>query len=281
MRLARWIARPAPGRARSIRSRRRPAPAGVRRADRADHRLLARCRRTSCTFDNIVGILLATSVNGVLALGVTFVIITGGIDLSIGTVMTLSAVMTGVVITNMGLPLPVGIAAGILTGGAGRARQRHPDRALPDPAVHRDAGHAEHRQGPGARDLGPHADLLQRHARVQRGGHGLADRLASSRASTSRTSCWSCSGRRSIASFILSRTILGRYTFALGSNEEAARLSGVNVVSWKTAVYIALRPVRGSRRRRDRAPGSTRPSRRWARATSSMRSRRPSSAARR
>src|SRR5207245_11422206 len=44
-------------------------------------------------FDNIVGILLATSVNGVLALGVTFVIITGGIDLSVGTVMTLSAVM--------------------------------------------------------------------------------------------------------------------------------------------------------------------------------------------
>ena len=44
-------------------------------------------------FDNVVGILLATSVNGVLALGVTFVVITGGIDLSVGTVMTLSAVM--------------------------------------------------------------------------------------------------------------------------------------------------------------------------------------------
>ena len=50
-------------------------------------------------FDNIVGILLATSVNGVLALGVTFVIITGGIDLSVGTVMTLSAVMTAVFIS--------------------------------------------------------------------------------------------------------------------------------------------------------------------------------------
>ena len=33
------------------------------------------------TFDNIVGILLSTAVNGVLALGVTFVIISGGIDL--------------------------------------------------------------------------------------------------------------------------------------------------------------------------------------------------------
>src|SRR5260221_9178307 len=68
-------------------------------------------------FDNVVGILLATSVNGVLALGVTFVIITGGIDLSVGTVMTLSAVMTAVFVTVWQLPLPVGIAAGIVTGG--------------------------------------------------------------------------------------------------------------------------------------------------------------------
>ena len=41
------------------------------------------------TPENIVGILLATAVNGVLALGVTFIIITAGIDLSVGTVMTL------------------------------------------------------------------------------------------------------------------------------------------------------------------------------------------------
>ena len=33
------------------------------------------------------------------------------------------------------------------------------------------------------------------------------------------------------------KTILGRYTFALGSNEEATRLSGVNVDRWKIAVY--------------------------------------------
>src|SRR5438270_3248570 len=68
-------------------------------------------------FDNIVGILLATSVNGVLALGVTFVIITGGIDLSVGTVMTLAAVMSGVFITVWHLPVPLGVLAGLATGG--------------------------------------------------------------------------------------------------------------------------------------------------------------------
>src|SRR5947208_16017275 len=67
-------------------------------------------------FDNVVGILLATTVNGILALGVTFVIITGGIDLSIGTVMTLSAVMAGTFATVWQLPLPLAVVAGLATG---------------------------------------------------------------------------------------------------------------------------------------------------------------------
>src|SRR5947209_4153583 len=67
-------------------------------------------------FDNVVGILLATTVSGVLALGVTFVIITGGIDLSIGTLMTLSAVVTGTFATVWQLPLPLAVIAGLATG---------------------------------------------------------------------------------------------------------------------------------------------------------------------
>jgi len=39
------------------------------------------------------------------------------------------------------------------------------------------------------------------------------------------------------ASIVLNKTLLGRYTFALGSNEEAVRLSGVNVAFWKIVVY--------------------------------------------
>jgi ribose transport system permease protein len=39
------------------------------------------------------------------------------------------------------------------------------------------------------------------------------------------------------AGVVLNKTIFGRYTFALGSNEEALRLSGVNVDFWKIAVY--------------------------------------------
>src|SRR6516162_9830572 len=66
--------------------------------------------------DNIVGILQATAVNGVLAIGSTFVIITGGIDLSVGTLMTFCAVMAGVFLTYWGLPFPIGILAAIFFG---------------------------------------------------------------------------------------------------------------------------------------------------------------------
>src|SRR5690606_5890969 len=54
---------------------------------------------------NIIAILQATSVNGVLAVAATLVIITGGIDLSVGTLMTFCAVIAGVVLTYWGLPL--------------------------------------------------------------------------------------------------------------------------------------------------------------------------------
>jgi ribose transport system permease protein len=48
-----------------------------------------------------------------------------------------------------------------------------------------------------------------------------------------------------LAAFVLSKTALGRYTFALGSNEEAVRLSGVNVDRWKIAVYALAGSVCG------------------------------------
>src|SRR5215475_4734135 len=66
--------------------------------------------------DNLVSILQATAVNGVLAVASTFIIVTGGIDLSVGTLMTFCAVMAGVTLTNMGLPLPVGIVVAIASG---------------------------------------------------------------------------------------------------------------------------------------------------------------------
>ena len=56
------------------------------------------------SFDTAVSILDASYYIGFLAIGVTFVIITGGIDLSIGTVMMSSAIVVGVIKTKKGWP---------------------------------------------------------------------------------------------------------------------------------------------------------------------------------
>src|ERR1700680_732097 len=67
--------------------------------------------------DNMINILQATAVNGVLAIASTFVIITAGIDLSVGTLMTFCAVVAGVFLTYWELPMWTGIVAAIAAGG--------------------------------------------------------------------------------------------------------------------------------------------------------------------
>lgn len=65
--------------------------------------------------ENIMTIALQTSVIGIMAIGVTFVIITAGIDLSLGSVVAFSGVAVGICAT-LGLPLPICIIAGVLAG---------------------------------------------------------------------------------------------------------------------------------------------------------------------
>jgi ribose transport system permease protein len=64
---------------------------------------------------NIMAILVATSLIAVVACGQTFVIVTGGIDLSSGSVVTLSGVITGLVL-HAGVPICASIIVGILVG---------------------------------------------------------------------------------------------------------------------------------------------------------------------
>jgi ribose transport system permease protein len=189
------------------------------------------------TFDNFVGILLATAVNGVLGLGVTFVIITAGIDLSVGTVMTFSAVLTGVFITNMHLPIPIGILGGILAGGtAGLANGLMISRMKIPPFI-ATLGMLYITKGlslviSGLKPIYFNDTPLFREMAM---GSVIGRIIPGFEVPNA---VFVLFGAAIIASLILTRTILGRYTFALGSNEEATRLSGVNVASWKTSVYM-------------------------------------------
>jgi ribose transport system permease protein len=188
------------------------------------------------TFDNFVGILLATAVNGVLGLGVTFIIITGGIDLSVGTVLTLSAVMTGVFITNWHLPIPLGILGGVLTGSlAGLVNGVLISRMKIPPFI-ATLGMLYATKGLSLviSELKPIYFNDTPVFREMAMGSILGKVIPGFDIPNAVLILF---GAAIIAHLILSRTILGRYTYALGSNEEATRLSGVNVAAWKTAVY--------------------------------------------
>ncbi|OGO35233.1 MAG: ribose ABC transporter permease [Chloroflexi bacterium RBG_16_57_11] len=189
------------------------------------------------TFDNYVGILLATSVNGILALGVTFVIITAGIDLSVGTVMTFSAVMTAILITNWRLPVPIGILGGILAGGTAGIINGTVISRMKIPPFIATLGMFYATKGLSLvfSDLAPiyfnDTPIFRRIAMDSVLG-SIIPGLAVPNA------VLIFFGAAIIAALILNKTVLGRYTFAMGSNEEATRLSGVNVAFWKSIVYM-------------------------------------------
>jgi ribose transport system permease protein len=187
-------------------------------------------------FDNVVGILLATTVNGVLALGVTFVIITGGIDLSIGTVMTLSAVMTAMFLTEWHLPIPLGIAAGLATGALAGLVNGTLIAKLKIPSFIATLGMLSIAKGLALVISGLKPIYFNDTPAFNRGAMGSAVGAVIPGFDVPNL-VLVLFGAAILASLILSKTILGRYTFALGSNEEAARLSGVNVDRWKMAVY--------------------------------------------
>jgi len=69
------------------------------------------------TANNLLNVLDQVTILGILALGMTFVIITGGIDLSVGAVLALSMMVLGWTSHNAGWPLPISILAAIVIGG--------------------------------------------------------------------------------------------------------------------------------------------------------------------
>lgn len=185
---------------------------------------------------NIMAILQATSVNGVLAVGVTLIIITGGIDLSIGTLMTFCAVTTGVVLTWAGMPLPLGVAAAIGTGAACGflsgglvARMKIPPfiATLGMMLVLKGLSLIVTGTKPIYFNDTPGFTLIAQ-------GSLVGAVLPAFPVPNGVLVLFAVAG---VAAWILGRTVLGRYTFALGSNEEAVRLSGVDTHFWKIAIY--------------------------------------------
>ncbi|MCU0507564.1 MAG: ABC transporter permease [Anaerolineae bacterium] len=191
------------------------------------------------TGSNISGILIATAVNGILAIGVTFVIITSGIDLSVGTVMTLTTVMMGKVVTDWGMPIPIGLLAGIVTGlAAGFVNGFLITKAKLPPFI-ATLGMLNVARGLSLVISNVKPIYFDENPAFNQIAMGVfIDLSRFIPGLVINNAVLILFGAAILASLILSKTVLGRYTFALGSNEEAARLSGVNVHRWKIAVYM-------------------------------------------
>ena len=185
---------------------------------------------------NMLAILQAASVNGILAIAATLVIITGGIDLSVGTLMTFCAVMTGVVLTYLGLPLPFGVIAAIATGafcgfcsGTFVAKMKIPPfiATLGMMLILKGLSLVISGTRPIYFNDTPGFDLISR-------GSLIGEVFPALPIPNGVLILFLVAG---VTAYILNRTVLGRYCFALGSNEESVRLSGVRTDRWKIAIY--------------------------------------------
>lgn len=194
--------------------------------------------------DNFMAILQSTAVIGVMAIAVTFVIITSGIDLSVGVLMTFTAVMAGVFMTNWGLPMVVGVPATIVVGAlTGMVSGLIITKLKVAPFI----------ATLGMMMLLKGASLLITEARpiyfsdVEHFdkislGSFVGDVLPFLPIPNGALIFFIVA---IVCSILLNRTALGRYTFALGSNEEAVRLSGVNINRWKVIIYALCGAICG------------------------------------
>ena len=178
------------------------------------------------TADNLVNVLEQSSINAILGVGLTFVIISGGIDLSVGSVLALSGVVVADLLVG-GWPAPLACGAGIALGAA----------------------------------CGALNGLVTTIGRIPSFISTLGMMLVARSAAKIFTGSSPISGLPSpfrvlsgsllgvpvpvlvvvvlvaAAHQVLTRTRLGRYTYAIGGNEQAAWLSGVPTARFKVYLF--------------------------------------------
>ena len=179
------------------------------------------------TLSNLLNIAEQTAVIAIVAVGMTFVIITAGIDLSVGSVLALSGVIMASAL-HAGVPLP----AALLTGpGAGLFCGLLNGLLVAQ-------GH-----------LPPFISTLGMMSVAR--GTALVFTEGRSISGFSESFRYFASGKvlhlpmpvilmltvYLIAHVVLAKTKLGRYAYAIGGNENATILSGVNVKLYKTVIY--------------------------------------------
>ena len=179
------------------------------------------------TVSNLLNVTEQAVIIAIVATGMTFVIITGGIDLSVGSVLAFAGVVMASTL-QAGVPVPVVLAVALGTGlfcGLLNGALITLGRLPPFIATL------------GMMSVARGTALMFTEGRPISGFNGGFRSLATGEVLGVPVSVVIMVGVYVVAHFVLTRTKLGRYTYAIGGNEEAALLSGVNVRAYKAAVY--------------------------------------------
>jgi len=176
---------------------------------------------------NLMNIAEQTSINAIIAIGMTFVIITAGIDLSVGSIVALS----GIVLADLlqaGHSEPIAIATGLMVGticGLVNGSLISYGKLPPFIATL------------GMMSVARGAALFYSDGRPISGFGPEFRYLATGEVLSVPVPVLLMLLLYAAAFVVLNRTKLGRYAFAIGGNEEAANLSGINTKLVKTIVY--------------------------------------------
>jgi len=178
------------------------------------------------TWNNIVNVARQTSISAILAAGMTFVILTGGIDLSIGAIVALAGVCA-VYFTGF-MPAPLGILCGILVGGAAGYVNGFLTSVTKLPAIIVTLGSMTYLRGIAYVITGGYP-LMVESSLFKSVGTGYLGPIP--------IPVMIMIAVFVIAHLVLKYTVFGRNIYMVGGNEEAARLTGIKVTSSITWVY--------------------------------------------
>ncbi len=179
------------------------------------------------TVSNLLNVAEQAAIIAIVAVGMTFVIITGGIDLSVGSVLAFAGVVMAEAL-HRDVPVPLALAVALGTGlfcGLVNGALITLGRLPPFIATL------------GMMSVARGTALMFTEGRPVSGFSGGFRSLATGELLGLPVSVVIMVGVYALAHVVLTRTKLGRYTYAIGGNEEAALLSGVNVRVYKAAVY--------------------------------------------
>ncbi len=179
------------------------------------------------TISNLMNIAEQASINAVIAVGMTFVIIAAGIDLSVGSIVALSGVVLAGAL-QASLPVPVAILLGLGVGalcGLSNGLLISFGRLPPFIATL------------GMMSVARGIALFYTDGRPVSGFSAEFRSLATGEIARIPSPVIIMIVLYILAHCILHWTKLGRYTYAIGGNEEAANLSGINTRMIKTTIY--------------------------------------------